>query len=78
MGKFCFVFFYKRSWGCCLLPEGSTPQWEGGVASAPLRCRPVMFFWGRSVLFVYACVHNCACASALYMHAFVCLDPLHF
>ena len=34
VGKFCF-FFYNRIFGCSFLPAGSTPQWEGGVASAP-------------------------------------------
>ena len=34
MGKFCFVIFLQENFGVQFLPEGSTPQWEGGVVSA--------------------------------------------
>ena len=34
MGKFFFVIFLQENFGVQFLPEGSTPQWEGGVATA--------------------------------------------
>ena len=34
MGQFCFFFFAREFWGAVFLPAGSTPQWEGGEASA--------------------------------------------
>ena len=70
MGKFCFVFFFAREfWGAVFLPAGSTPQWEGGEASATyvLQARVLftcVFFWGRSGIFftnVCTCAHLRMC-----------------
>ena len=34
MEKFFFVIFLQENFWVQFLPEGSTPQWEGGVATA--------------------------------------------
>ena len=44
--------FAREFWGAVFLPAGSTPQWEGGEASATyvLQARVLftcVFFWGR-------------------------------
>ena len=58
MGKFFFVIFLEENFGVQFLPEGSAPQWEGGVVSATyaLQARVLftcVFFWGRSGIFFY-------------------------
>ena len=65
-------FFYKRILGVQFLPEGSTPQWEGGVVSAlyVLQARvlfPCFFLGGRSgiLLLMYARVHTCTCVCCI-------------
>ena len=33
-GKILLCFYFTREFWGAVLPEGSTPQWEGGVATA--------------------------------------------
>ena len=72
MGKFFCVIFLHENFGVQLLPEGSTPQWEGRVATAHYvqRARVLSvcnFIWGRSgiLLLMYARVHTCACVCCI-------------
>ena len=65
-------FFLQEDFGVQVLPEGSTPQWEGGEATATyvLQARVLFtcnFFWGRSGIFLlmYARVHTCACVCCI-------------
>ena len=73
------LFFYQRILGCSFLPEGSTPQWEGGVVSAlyvlkiRVQCCVLFFFWGRSRNFFGAYVHG-----IIYACSHICPDLLNF
>ena len=69
-GKILLCFFFAREfWGAVFLPAGSTPQWEGGEASATyvLQARVLftcIFFWGHSGIFftnVCTCAHLRMC-----------------
>ena len=76
MGKFFFVIFLQENFGVQFLPEGSTPQWEGGAATAQyVQLARVLFvcifFLGTLREFlVHPCVHTCACA-----YAYLCKLP---
>ena len=65
-------FFLEENFGVQVLPQGSTPRWEGGEATATyvLQARVLFtcnFFWGRSGIFLlmYARVHTCACVCCI-------------
>ena len=59
-------FFTRESWGAVFLPAGSTPQWEGGEASATyvLQARVlfacIRFLGTLRNFFVYVCARACA------------------
>ena len=79
MGKFCFVIFLQENLGVQSLPEGSSPQWEGGVVSAlyVLQARVLItcnFFWGRSGIFF---TNVCTCAH-LRMFLLHCIHASSF
>ena len=63
--------FYKRILGCSFLPEGGTPQWEGGVVSAlyvlqiRVQCCVHFFFLGTLREFLW-----CICS----WH-YTCMQP---
>ena len=64
------LFFLQENFGVQVLPEGSTPRWEGGEATAPyvLQARVLftcIFFRGRSGIFF---TNVCTCA-----HLRICL-----
>ena len=73
MEKFFFVIFLQENFGVQFLPEGSAPQWEGGVVSAlyVLQARVLItcnFFLGtlrNFFLLMYARVHTCACVCCI-------------
>ena len=85
-GKILLCFFYKGILWCSFLPAGSTPQWEGGEATATyvLQAR-VLFacinFLGTLRNFFSECMHVCTLAHvfvALYSCKLVCPNPLIF
>ena len=67
------LFFLQENFGVQFLPEGSTPQWEGGVVSAlyVLQARVLftcIFFSGDAqefLLLMYARVHTCTCVCCI-------------
>ena len=66
------LFLLEENFGVQILPEGSTPRWEGGEATATcvLQARVLFtcnFFWGGSGIFLlmYARVHTCACVCCI-------------
>ena len=77
MGKFFFVIFVQENFGVQFLPEGSTPQWEGGAAgticAAGLCTVCLPFFSGdtqgiTSIFSAPMCTHLCMCL-CLFMQA---------
>ena len=87
MGKFFFVIFLQENFRVQFLPEGSAPQWEGGVVSAlyVLQARVLItctFFSGDAPEF-FSLMYSRVCTLvhvfvALYLRKFVCPDPLIF
>ena len=77
------LFFLQENFGVQFLPEGSTPRWEGGEATATyvLQARVLFtcnFFWGRSGIFftnVCTCAHLRMCLLHCMLH---CIYPSSF
>ena len=67
------LFFFTREFWGAVLPEGSTPQWEGGVATAHYvqraRVQSVCIIFSGDAqeffLLMYARVHTCACVCCI-------------
>ena len=56
--------FLQENFGVQFLPEGSTPQWEGGAATAQYlqlaRVLPCLHIFPLGTFFLHACAHPCA------------------
>ena len=72
-GKILLCFYFTREFWGAVLPEGSTPQWEGGVARAHYvqRARVLSvcknFSGDAHEFFLLMCarVHTCTCVCCI-------------